>query len=103
MAKRNCWEVMKCGRQPGGERVHELGVCPSATESRLDGVHGGTNAGRCCWMVAGTFCKGKPSGTLAMKFHDCTKCPFYSQVKSEEGRDYVYIGDLAEKLKGTKE
>ena len=65
----------------------------------MDGVHGGTNAGRCCWVVAGTLCHGKTRGTLAMKFHDCTKCKVYTQVQSEEGRDYIFVSDLADKLK----
>jgi hypothetical protein len=99
MAKKNCWEIMQCGRQPGGEKVSELGVCPTATESRLDGVHGGASAGRCCWMVAGTFCGGKPQGTMAMKFHDCTKCQFYKLVQSEEGKEYIFVSELADKLK----
>jgi hypothetical protein len=100
MAKKlNCWEFHKCGRQPGGERVHELGACPAAAETRLEGIHGGSGAGRCCWMVAGTFCKGKPQGTMAMKFHDCTKCEFYKLVKSEEGRNYIFVSELADKLK----
>jgi len=27
--RRNCREVMKCGREPGGANAGELGVCPS--------------------------------------------------------------------------
>jgi len=27
--KLNCWEFKKCGRQPGGPKVAELGVCPA--------------------------------------------------------------------------
>ena len=43
---------------PGGRRVEECGVCPAAVEERLDGVLGGVNAGRSCWMVVGAFCRG---------------------------------------------
>jgi hypothetical protein len=28
--KLNCWEVKKCGREPGGVKVKELGVCPAS-------------------------------------------------------------------------
>ena len=28
----NCWEVKKCGREPGGKSVATLGVCPAASE-----------------------------------------------------------------------
>jgi len=31
--KKNCWEFMKCGREPGGVNAIELGVCRAATET----------------------------------------------------------------------
>jgi len=84
MKKKNCWEVMKCGREPGGDRVGELGVCPAAIEKRFDGVQGGKNAGRACWLIAGTMCDGEVTGTFALKYSDCKKCPFYKKVQKEE-------------------
>ena len=39
--KQNCWEFMKCGREPGGERVKELGVCPVALDSSANGINSG--------------------------------------------------------------
>ena len=30
----NCWEVKKCGREPGGAKVAELGVCPASTGNK---------------------------------------------------------------------
>jgi hypothetical protein len=30
--KQNCWEYMKCGREPGGEKVAELGICRAAAD-----------------------------------------------------------------------
>ncbi len=91
MSRTNCWEYFKCGREPGGSKVDELGVCPAATEERLDGVNRGKNAGRCCWAVAGTFCKGEVQGTFAKKFEDCLKCPFYREVAYCESRFWVLI------------
>ena len=41
----NCWEVMGCGLEAGGANVAELGVCPSAQDSPLNGSNGGTFAG----------------------------------------------------------
>jgi hypothetical protein len=82
--KRNCWDVMKCGRQAGGRNILEFGVCPASTESRLDGIHEGKNAGRACWVVAGTMCHGIPQGTFAQKTRNCGRCPFYLSVRSEE-------------------
>jgi hypothetical protein len=84
MAKLNCWEVKKCGRQPGGENVSAMGICPAATNVKLDGVHYGKKAGRACWVVAGTLCDGQVQGTFAIKYHDCSRCDFYLNVKEEE-------------------
>ena len=98
--KKNCWEFKKCGREPGGEKVRELGVCPAATEQRMDGVHGGKNAGRCCWVVAGTLCGGQVQGTFAKKFQNCQECEFYKLVKEEEGARFVLTANLLAKLKG---
>ncbi len=83
--KLNCWEFMKCGREPGGSKVHELGVCPAATAEKADGLNGGKNGGRICWAIAGTICGGKITGTFAQKKETCLKCEFYKRVRKEEG------------------
>ncbi len=87
--KKNCWEMKKCGRQPGGNLVSELGVCPAATSNDFDGVNCGLNGGRVCWAVAGTFCKGKVQGVFATKIESCIKCSFFQQVADEEDFDFV--------------
>ncbi len=84
MMKMNCWEFKKCGREPGGPKVAELGVCPAAANTDLDGAHGGRNAGRACWVVAGSLCGGKIQGTYAMKLLNCWRCDFMNSVKREE-------------------
>ncbi len=84
MEKLNCWEHKKCGRQPGGHKAAELGVCPSAVASDLNGTHGGMNAGRACWVVAGSLCGGKIQGTYAKKLLNCWRCDFMNRVKQEE-------------------
>jgi hypothetical protein len=84
MKRINCWEFMKCGREPGGDKAGEMGVCPAASEERYHGIQGGKNAGRVCWIVAGTMCKGEVKGTFAMKYSNCKKCPFYKKVVEEE-------------------
>ena len=48
--KTNCWEFKNCGRDLNGTRADELDICPVSAEIRLDGVHGGKNAGRACWV-----------------------------------------------------
>ena len=87
MQKKNCWEVMQCGREPGGKKAEELGVCSAATDVRLDSIHGGRKAGRACWVIADTFCDGVVQGTFAQKYCDCTMSEFYRQVMKEEGQN----------------
>ncbi len=48
MKKKNCWEFKGCGRDAGGNKVKELGICPASTEQRLHKVHDGHCAGRTC-------------------------------------------------------
>lgn len=43
--KVNCWELRKCGREPGGANVSEFGLCPAATEARVDGMNRGAKGG----------------------------------------------------------
>ena len=83
-AKANCWEFKKCERQAGGKLVGEMGICPASTNETLNAVHGGKNAGRACWVVAGTFCGGAVQGTEAQKQHNCWTCNFFQMVKKEE-------------------
>jgi hypothetical protein len=61
-----CWDFMGCGRQKGGQKEKELGVCPAYPEH---GVH--------CARVAGTLCGGNIQGTFAVKLASCLKCEFY--------------------------
>lgn len=70
MAPKNCWELKKCGRELGGIKVKEMGVCPAYPHH-----------GRDCWMVAGTFCGGKVQGTHAQKHGTCMVCDWYKSVK----------------------
>lgn len=82
--KKNCWEFKKCGRQPGGSKTGEFGICPATIYSDLDGIHNGKNAGRACWVVAGSLCGGKIQGTYAQKLTNCWRCEFMNSVKQEE-------------------
>jgi len=87
--KLNCWEYKKCGRQPQGAHVRDLGLCPATVETALDDVHEGTNAGRACWVISGTLCKGEVQGTFAQKYKNCERCDFYQLVRKEEGPNFV--------------
>jgi hypothetical protein len=65
----NCWEFKKCGRQRGGAKAAELGVCPAWP-----------NDGHNCARMAGTLCGGKVQGTFAAKLPNCMACDFYSSA-----------------------
>ena len=97
--KQNCWEFKKCGRQEGGARVNDLGICPATAERRLDGIHGGKKAGRACWVVAGTMCGGKVQGTFARKCENCEVCDFFKAVKEEEQSAYELSIVLLNKIR----
>jgi hypothetical protein len=86
--KLNCWEVKRCGRQPGGANCIELGTCPAALASKVDGLNHGFMGGRVCWAIAGTLCDGWVQGTYALKLETCLKCAFYQRVKDEEGSEF---------------
>ena len=83
--KQNCWEHKKCGREPGGDKTEDFGVCAAATDTPSDTLNDGKNGGRICWAVAGTFCGNKVQGTFAEKEPTCMSCDFYKKVKEEEG------------------
>jgi hypothetical protein len=83
MDRLNCWEFKKCGREPGGAKEHELGTCPASYDARYDGIFGGRNGGRSCWLVAGTMCKGVVEGIFAKKYDDCRKCDFFQLVRND--------------------
>ena len=82
----NCWDFKKCGRQPGGNRVPDLGVCPASIDFKANGLNGGSNGGRICWALTGTLCGGKVQGTFVEKLTNCKDCEFYQLVQSEQGK-----------------
>lgn len=102
MKKLNCWEFKKCDREEGGAKAVSDGVCPAASESRLNGVHDGSNAGRACWVVAGSMCGGQRQGSFAQKYENCQKCDFYQAVKQEEGVNLEMSIVLLNRVKAVK-
>jgi hypothetical protein len=92
--KENCWEFMKCGRELGGEKVNELGICPTMMEDSADGLNRGINGGRICWTVAGTSSGRKIEGVFAKEFAEkqssCRDCGFFKKVCEEEGIEHFH-------------
>jgi len=98
MDKLNCWEFKKCGREPGGENVEELGVCPTAIEKKADHINSGINGGRSCWAIAGTLAVGDAKGIFACKVGSCLSCDFFMKVAGEEEFNYQGSKYVREKL-----
>jgi hypothetical protein len=90
LAKKNCWEILNCGREPGGTKIDELGVCPAATDTSVDGLNSGKNAGRVCWSLTGTLCAGEVQGDFDKKMAKCAKCEVFTQVFREEELFVMY-------------
>ncbi|MCP4338485.1 MAG: serine/threonine-protein phosphatase [Desulfobulbaceae bacterium] len=92
--KLNCWEYKKCGREPGGNKADKDGICPAAAEKTFDTFNNGINAGRACWLVAGTFCDDQVSGTFAEKIDTCRNCDFYKQIQADEHSFSVEVENI---------
>ena len=87
--KLNCWEAMKCGRDPGGSAAGD--ACPAALDQTADALNGGKNGGRICWAIAGTFCFGRCQPSVPRKHSLCRSCRFLRQVKLEEGPGFQLL------------
>ena len=99
MKRLNCWEFKDCGKEPGGFRVYEQGVCPAAKEEKYHRINKGKNGGRFCWAVSGTFCKGEPKGSYAQKLFDCINCDFMKNVIFQENIEFILSPKDAESRK----
>ncbi|MCK8058513.1 MULTISPECIES: two-CW domain-containing protein [unclassified Fusibacter] len=80
---KNCWEYCKCGREPGGINKDALGVCPATTDELADGYLGGTNGGRACVYITGTYCSGEIQEDYKRKVKNCKMCDFYHSLRHE--------------------
>ncbi len=85
MQKLNCWEIKKCGREPGGANSSRLGICSAAADTASNGINGGKNGGRVCWTIAGTFCGSAVDCKFAGQQASCMACDVFRQTKAEEG------------------
>ena len=94
MSLSNCWEVKKCGREVGGLKAAELGVCPAASETKANGINNGQNSVRAFWAIAGTLCGGVVQGFFASKLQNCMACDFYKMVLFAEGKNCAKSKDI---------
>ncbi|OGQ98082.1 MAG: hypothetical protein A2521_07115 [Deltaproteobacteria bacterium RIFOXYD12_FULL_57_12] len=93
---------MHCGRGPADAATETKEICPAACEKKLHGVHGGNNAGRSCWIVAGTLCGNEVQGVFAKKYGNCVTCDFYHRVMAEEASSFELTMNLMKRIKPPK-
>lgn len=78
----NCWEIINCGREKGGDKEDELGECIASKEE----------LGHSCWAIAGTLCDGEVQGTMAQKIGYCSSCKvhkLYNRSLGEKGQEVI--------------
>lgn len=100
MSRMNCWEFFECGREVGGKNTAELGTCPAAAKTELDGANDGKNGGRSCWAIAGTLCEGEIQGSYAQKLGNCLKCDFHAFVRGQQRDHYVTTKKILDIING---
>jgi hypothetical protein len=91
--KVNCWEIKKCGREPGGIHAKE-GACFAATDTDSHGINNGKNGGRLCWAITGTYCRGPVTGMHAKGLTTCLACEVMERVRNEEGAGFRMINPM---------
>lgn len=93
---------MKCGREPGGEKVQELGICPATTFDLTDGYLDGINGGKACAYIFGDFCSESHTGTSRDKKKACAACDFYNEMKYRHRVDFS-LQSIIEHIEEKKE
>ena len=84
MKKYNCWEFMKCGKCPS-KNGNKSSICPVASETSANGLNGGIDGGRLCWVITADGCMDKVKCSDLHQGDFCYQCEFRYKVKNEEG------------------
>ena len=80
----NCWEAKECGREPGGKNVELYGLCSVPEETACNGLNGGENGGRSCWLWRETACTEIMKKSSVQNIRECRECNFYIAVKKTQ-------------------
>lgn len=96
--KINCWEYKKCSSHERGVTTPASEICPVSLETRFNGIYGGRNGGRSCWLVRETLCGGRNQRTAVHKFIECFFCDFKKYVIMEEGPDFLISDTILKSL-----
>ncbi len=71
-----------------------------------NGINSGRNAGRICWLIVNTMCKGDAENNFEGMFKTCSTCDFYHLVREEEGNTLMFslevLRETYEKVKAKK-
>jgi hypothetical protein len=73
----NCWDFKKCCKKKDS-RGNSNNLCPVKKEFNANGLNGGINGGRICWVIMDSHCKKKAQT-------NCFQCEFHYKVMAEEG------------------
>ena len=76
--KLNCWDFRKCCDKSMSHHASKSIVCPVKKELKANGLNGGINGGRICWVIMDSHCKKKAQSV-------CFQCEFRYKVMAEEG------------------
>ena len=76
--KLNCWDFRKCCDKSMSHHASKRIVCPVKKEFKANGLNGGINGGRICWVIMDSHCKKKAQSV-------CFQCEFRYKVMAEEG------------------
>lgn len=76
---------MLCGRGPNGDKKDKCSVCPVTTEILADGLNGGVNGGRMCWVIVDNCPGDENDSSRTQEKSFCFQCEFRYKVMAEEG------------------
>ncbi len=103
MKKLNCWAYNSCAIESHDSFFEEIDTCPSSTELCTNRVNDGTNGGRACWAIAGTFSGSESQCVCLGEMTSCRECDFYKIVQREEGDKLITGSELTEMVQYKEE
>lgn len=76
---------MKCGEGNGIYDAGHKSACPIANNKTANGLNGGVNGGRICWVIADSCCNEQIPCITNKRKDPCFSCEFRYKVMNEEG------------------
>jgi len=74
-------------KHSGNNGKKKCSECPVPSNANYNGINGGKNGGRVCWIILGTLCNENQQLVGTRQLEGCADCDFYRAVKEEEGKD----------------